>query len=606
MFKLAAEISKLKVQIFLFISTFALYLHHISPSVYGGDAGDFITAATTLGVPHPSGYPLHTLFAIFANYALPDFFTPAWKVGVVSAFFAAAGIWTAYNITHSLTKDKVISFIGSLITAFTYTYWLFGVTVEVFSLHIFLVLNLVWATLRYTEKKENKYLFPLAFLGGLALTNNLTVLAIFPPVFLAIIFAKQTVIRDINLLTKCFLFAILGLVPYVYIPLAAGSNPGVNWGFAKTLTNFVALVLRQDYSWVTGSAIEKATVTNSFGAYSDYLIYYVGWPIIVLAIFGGVGLIVKKRFLVACLIFSAYFLSGPFFIFYANTPLENFLRAATFEKFYLTGIVLLTLLAPLGISFLITLFSKVLMHKGLVKVAQTATLITFALVPINLLLINYQKTNFHSIYIGDYFAFDLLNSLPQKSVVYITSDTLAFNSIYLQKSLEIREDIYLPGLYEGFTDILKTTGMNDDEVNNYKIKRRGIIDKELIYASYAPILKERAIFSELPLEMIDNNYGKIISIPWGLVYKLEFEENATPNKDEYIKAVLPILESYHTDEFAKFSKLTDNNLVYADIQKIYSLAYERTAKFLYEKYGEEELSTALLQKSIQLDPLQKI
>src|SRR6185503_2237763 len=38
----------------------ALYLLTLSPTVNGGDSGEFITVAWVLGVAHPSGYPLHT------------------------------------------------------------------------------------------------------------------------------------------------------------------------------------------------------------------------------------------------------------------------------------------------------------------------------------------------------------------------------------------------------------------------------------------------------------------------------------------------------------------------------------------------------------------
>ena len=31
------------------------------PTVPGGDSGELIVAACTLGIPHPPGYPLHTV-----------------------------------------------------------------------------------------------------------------------------------------------------------------------------------------------------------------------------------------------------------------------------------------------------------------------------------------------------------------------------------------------------------------------------------------------------------------------------------------------------------------------------------------------------------------
>jgi len=40
---------------------FAAYLLTLCPTVYVGDSGELTTAAATLGIPHPPGYPLYVL-----------------------------------------------------------------------------------------------------------------------------------------------------------------------------------------------------------------------------------------------------------------------------------------------------------------------------------------------------------------------------------------------------------------------------------------------------------------------------------------------------------------------------------------------------------------
>ena len=54
------------------IIAFALYLITLAPTItwanFGTDGGDLITAAVTLGVPHPPGYPLYTTLGyVFAQ-----------------------------------------------------------------------------------------------------------------------------------------------------------------------------------------------------------------------------------------------------------------------------------------------------------------------------------------------------------------------------------------------------------------------------------------------------------------------------------------------------------------------------------------------------------
>ncbi|MBU1262241.1 DUF2723 domain-containing protein, partial [bacterium] len=45
----------------LFVS-FGVYLHTLTPTVGFHDSGELITVAYTLGIAHPPGYPLYTLF----------------------------------------------------------------------------------------------------------------------------------------------------------------------------------------------------------------------------------------------------------------------------------------------------------------------------------------------------------------------------------------------------------------------------------------------------------------------------------------------------------------------------------------------------------------
>jgi hypothetical protein len=39
----------------------ALYASGACPTIYVGDSGELATAAATLGIPHPPGYPLYVL-----------------------------------------------------------------------------------------------------------------------------------------------------------------------------------------------------------------------------------------------------------------------------------------------------------------------------------------------------------------------------------------------------------------------------------------------------------------------------------------------------------------------------------------------------------------
>jgi hypothetical protein len=73
----------------MFIVALAVYTFTLCPTVAGGDSGELVVAACTLGIPHPPGYPLHTILAHILFRILPTG-TPAARINYLSAFCSAA------------------------------------------------------------------------------------------------------------------------------------------------------------------------------------------------------------------------------------------------------------------------------------------------------------------------------------------------------------------------------------------------------------------------------------------------------------------------------------------------------------------------------------
>jgi len=127
--------------VLLFLAVLFIYIHNLSPSVYGGDSGDFLAASLSRGVAHPSGYPLYTILGILTtSLALP--LTYAYKFGIVSAVFAALSVVLVYLIGWELVKSRVIALISALTLAFIFPFWLYAEIVEVISLNSFFILLL--------------------------------------------------------------------------------------------------------------------------------------------------------------------------------------------------------------------------------------------------------------------------------------------------------------------------------------------------------------------------------------------------------------------------------------------------------------------------------
>jgi len=587
--------------VLLFLAVLFIYIHNLSPSVYGGDSGDFLAASLSRGVAHPSGYPLYTILGILTtSLALP--LTYAYKFGIVSAVFAALSVVLVYLIGWELVKSRVIALISALTLAFIFPFWLYAEIVEVISLNSFFILLLSLLTIKLIGKWNKNLFYALAFCLGLSLTNNLTIILALPGIGLAILIARGRRLFNFKQLVGAFIYFSLGLIPYIYIPLAARGDPEVNWGVAKTFTNFLSLIARQDYGWIN-TAIDKNLILMHLRIYFSYWKVYLNPTIPVVALLGLLNLMLRKKYALMALLFTNFVLLGPFFVIYVRSPLQNYLSFGILEKFYVGGFLFLCIFYILGINSINLIIAKVLKRPDLSGLFQKVVLIVFFFVAIAQLVSNFPKTNLRRVNIGDNYGADLLLPLPQNSILFLTRDTTAFNARYMQIAHGVRPDIYIPGKDVGFEELLSEVGVGEEVIERFNIEQRGGIEGVLLKTAVSIALTKRPIFSEVEYEEENTPFGKVVSVPYGLLYKLEYEEENKLSNQNYLKRMRGIFARYHLDHLEENRDLIDSHFVFADIKKSYSLAYWNSAKYLAEYYEDSQGAKDFVTKAAQLDPL---
>ena len=77
------------------VMAFVLYLLTLCPVVFWYDSAEYVTAAVTLGIPHPPGYPLYTLLGHVFTWLPLD---SALAVNGMSATFAALAVSLTYLV----------------------------------------------------------------------------------------------------------------------------------------------------------------------------------------------------------------------------------------------------------------------------------------------------------------------------------------------------------------------------------------------------------------------------------------------------------------------------------------------------------------------------
>ena len=183
--------------IFLFV--FAIYLETMPPTVPFWDAGEFIAASYTMGVPHPPGTPTYILLGKFFTVIMP-WMDPAkvpFEVNLMSVLTASLAVMFIFLCVVRVVRkwigepksfaDAIPIFLSgitaAILSAFADTYWTNATEAEVYAPHAFIIFFSLWLMLRWGagEKPRNhKLLLLVAYLAWLGVGNHLGSILLLP------------------------------------------------------------------------------------------------------------------------------------------------------------------------------------------------------------------------------------------------------------------------------------------------------------------------------------------------------------------------------------------------------------------------------------------
>jgi transmembrane protein TMEM260 (protein O-mannosyltransferase) len=180
------------------------YLLTLAPTVTFWDAGEFIAAAKTLGIPHPPGTPLFVMIAhVWAMlFPIGEY---AFRTNLLSALLSAAGAGFFFLIAHESIRAMAVDLAGetarvlriggataaALLGAFTFTNWQNSNETEVYAVATFTIAAMswlvhVWRRYRGTERAP-RVLLLIVYLGGISIGNHLLALLAGPAVVMFLV-----------------------------------------------------------------------------------------------------------------------------------------------------------------------------------------------------------------------------------------------------------------------------------------------------------------------------------------------------------------------------------------------------------------------------------
>ncbi len=444
----------------------AFYLLTMNRTIGFIDKGELLAAASTLGIPHPTGYPTSMLLGYLFTIILP--FRDVVALNIMSAILTAASAGALTLLLDNLfgrlapapasvkrggrtkgakgkggVKGKsaegpgpsnepdgptrtLLAGGGALGIAFTAIWWGQGNGFEVYSLHALLLPLIVLTFLRFVDagmQTEAKLMTRqgnlFAFLVGLSFTNHLTTVLLAPGLLLYYVAAtpkgkSNWWFKRLIALAPAFL---VGLLPYLWLPIRASAHPWFNWGNPATLDALIKHISGKQYQvWFGKWEVFGDQTSFFFGG----LPMQVGIIGLLLAI-GGLVLLIARNgrlaatlivFIVTCIIWS-----GSYDI-------------QEIAPYYMTAILGIGLLSGLGLRWVHERFGR----QGALGAAAALVALT--------LFFNYSSSDESKNFYVEDMTRNTLNELPRNAMIFSSLwDFWVAGSFYLQKVENVRPDV---------------------------------------------------------------------------------------------------------------------------------------------------------------------
>jgi len=267
------------------------------------DSGELAAACCSLGIPHPTGYPIYTLLCRVAHIIHPS---SAIEAATALSWIPTAGagillililrrIARETGLTGNSGLALVVLSPALMLLSYTSIGWNLAVNHDVYALNLFFVSAFVLSVMTADRKRSLSCLIATAYILGLSLAHHrlavltalgfLAYLLIDLPILLD--YARNRLAHFVRTLSYCLGATLLGLTSYLYLPIRAAQEPLFNWGNPVTFDSFLRHVMGWQYSsWVFSKSISEWTES-----FADLLIMTLNQIPIALVVFAIVGVI---------------------------------------------------------------------------------------------------------------------------------------------------------------------------------------------------------------------------------------------------------------------------------------------------------------------------
>lgn len=350
----------------------AIYTLTAAPSVATifDDSLELQVVTYTLGIAHPTGYPLYTLLG--RAFTLLPWGDPAFCVNLMSAVFGAVTVGLVYGLCRQLWCHRFAAAVGAVALALSPVFWSQATIAEVYTLHAAFLAGVLWLAL-WTGAAQGSLPVAwrrarlLALVYGFSLAHHRMAFLLMPPLlgYWWWLFGRRLQPRQWGRL------ALLMLAPlflYAYLPIRGSVTSSLDGSYVNSPGGFLRYVTAAGYNvFLSGNplAVRSHGLVASLGLFRQQF----GILGLVLALVGTIFLWGRQG--QRLLLGSALLLNLSFALAY---------KVADIEVFFIPSFVLVAVLLALGLDFVLKVFLGVARRAGVGWAVATYALVLFSLI----------------------------------------------------------------------------------------------------------------------------------------------------------------------------------------------------------------------------------
>jgi 4-amino-4-deoxy-L-arabinose transferase-like glycosyltransferase len=418
---------------------FLLYFLTAARDIVVGDTPELITAAVTLGVPHPPGYPLFTMLGHL--FSLLPFGPIPFRVNLLAATCDALTVAVIFFTALHLSRSRPAAAMAALILAVLPAFWKWSLVAEVFALNNLLASVLIYLLVVWHEKPHRHgVLIAAFFVTGLALTNHHTIILLAPAVYF-VLWERRAVLRmRPQLFAICIAAFCIGLLPYAYVPWASAHHPAWNWGNVASLRDLIALITRRSYG--SGRLVGTAGYMGGSPFVRIIALCIFFGPVAgMLIVLGAIQAYRRQRWYFWFSLI-AFLCAGPLFAWMTNLNLATAPSALfVLQRFFLLPQVVV---APL-IAFGVLLIAEVIASSAPALPTRPSPLVAGALLIALIVSVvtNYRRVDQSRNRVARSFGEDVFTTVEPHAILLTTGDGIAIPLTYLSIAERKRPDVAL-------------------------------------------------------------------------------------------------------------------------------------------------------------------